>query len=52
MALRYHSSNPDKYVVIGNDCLVVPINCMDEISPFGTDLGGKSPEQQPSTTGG
>ncbi|SHJ37828.1 von Willebrand factor type A domain-containing protein [Thermoclostridium caenicola] len=37
----YHSSNPDKYVVIGNDCLVVPINCMDEISLFGTDLGGE-----------
>ncbi len=37
----YSSKDPTQYVRITGDSLIIPIHCMDELSLFGTDLGGE-----------
>lgn len=40
-AILYNSSQKDKYVEITQNGVIVPINDVDEINLFGTDIGGE-----------
>ncbi|MDR3120449.1 MAG: VWA domain-containing protein, partial [Clostridiales bacterium] len=37
----YDSQNPDLYVILKNDGVVIPIGGLDELTLFGSDLGGE-----------
>ncbi|NLZ45171.1 MAG: VWA domain-containing protein [Clostridiales bacterium] len=37
----FDSSNPDQYIRFTQDRMIIPINAIDELSLFGSDLGGE-----------